>query len=597
MEIYEFSQIEHQLAPVFERHGCEAKQLLQILLDVQEIYFFIPDEVVTYIANRLGVSRVSVEGVVNFYSFLSPKSVGEYRLLFSDNITDQMLGKNELMQYFCEKLWLEPGKVSEDNLLSVDSTSCTGMCDQGPAALVNGWPLTNLDQQRLDLIASMIRDRAPVSSWPSMLFKVKDNIHRSEILLSTPSVAGAAINATLERGNVATLREIEASRLRGRGGAGYSTAKKLSDCLASSGNSHYIVCNADEGEPGTFKDRVLLNSYADLVFEGMTISAKVVGATQGFLYLRGEYRYLWRKLEEVLVQRRIAGLLGRSILGEPGFDFDIEIHLGAGAYICGEESALIESLEGRSGRPRNRPPFPVTHGYLDQPTLVDNVETFACVSKIAEYDSSWFTSLGTDQSSGSKILSISGDCARPGIYEYPFGVTLQEVLDDCGAEDAYAVQVSGPSGTLVSSKEFLRRICFEDLPTAGALVIFNRERDILQIALNSAHFFAYESCGFCTPCRVGTQLQKKIIDKISDGYGTAYDLEELKYIGHIMRTMSHCGLGHTAANQVIDMLEKFPDAYKHKLKKLDFERAFDLDRALEKARKITGRDDKLAHFP
>ena len=597
MKIYEFSQIEHQLAPVFERHGCEAKQLLQILLDVQEIYFFIPDEVVTYIANRLGVSRVSVEGAVNFYSFLSPKSVGEYRLLFSDNITDQMLGKNELMQYFCEKLWLEPGKVSEDNLLSVDSTSCTGMCDQGPAALVNGWPLTNLDQERLDLIASMIRDRIPVSSWPSMLFKVKDNIHRSEILLGTPSAAGAAINATLERGNVATLREIEASRLRGRGGAGYSTAKKLSDCLASSGKSHYIVCNADEGEPGTFKDRILLNSYADLVFEGMTISAKVVGATQGFLYLRGEYRYLRRKLEEVLAQRRIAGLLGKSILGESGFDFDIEIHLGAGAYICGEESALIESLEGKSGRPRNRPPFPVTHGYLDQPTLVDNVETFACVSKIAEYDSAWFTSLGTDQSSGSKILSISGDCARPGIYEYPFGVTLQEVLDDCGAEDAYAVQVSGPSGTLVSSKEFLRRICFEDLPTAGALVIFNRERDILQIALNSAHFFAYESCGFCTPCRVGTQLQKKMIDKISDGHGTAYDLEELKYIGHIMRTMSHCGLGHTAANQVIDMLEKFPDAYKHKLKKLDFEPAFDLDRALERARKITGRDDKSAHFP
>jgi [NiFe] hydrogenase diaphorase moiety large subunit len=596
MEIYEFSQIEHQLAPVFERHGCEAKQLLQILLDVQEIYFFIPDEVVTYIANHLGVSRVSVEGAVNFYFFLSPKSVGEYRLLFSDNITDQMLGKNELMQYFCKKLWLEPGKVSEDNLLSVDSTSCTGMCDQGPAALVNGWPLTNLDQQRLDLIASMIRDRTPVSSWPSMLFNVKDNIHRSEILLGTPSVAGAAINATLERGNVATLREIEASRLRGRGGAGYSTAKKLSDCLASSGKSHYIVCNADEGEPGTFKDRVLLNSYANLVFEGMTISAKVVGATQGFLYLRGEYHYLRRKLEEVLAQRRIAGLLGRSILGESGFDFDIEIHLGAGAYICGEASALIESLEGRSGRPRNRPPFPVTHGYLDQPTLVDNVETFACVARIAEHGGTWFSDLGTAQSSGSKILSISGDCARPGVYEYSFGVSLQTVLEECGAENTYAVQVSGPSGTLVSCKEFHRRICFEDLPTAGAIIVFNRERDILQIARNSAYFFAHESCGFCTPCRIGTQFQKKIIDKLTEGHGTAYDLEELKNIGQIMKSMSHCGLGHTAANQVLDVLKKFPDAYECKLKNHDLEPDFDLDKALEKARNITGRDDKWAHL-
>ncbi|TFH12559.1 MAG: NADP oxidoreductase [Nitrosomonadales bacterium] len=597
MDSCEFSQIEQQLSPVFEQHGYEAQKLLQILLDVQEIYSFIPDEAITYIANLLSVSRVSVKAVVDFYSFLSFKSVGEYRVLFSDNITDQMLGKNELMQYFCKKMWLEPGKVSEDNLLSVDSTSCTGMCDQGPAALVNGWPLTNLDQQRLDLIAKLIRDRNPVSTWPAMLFEVKDNIYRSEILLGKPSVAGAAIKATLERGVAATLSEIEASKLRGRGGAGYSTANKWSSCRTSPGTAHYIVCNADEGEPGTFKDRVLLNSYADLVLEGMTIAAKIIGATQGFLYLRGEYRYLRRKLEEVLAQRRTAGLLGRSILGELGFDFDIEIHLGAGAYICGEESALIESLEGKSGRPRNRPPFPVTHGYLDQPTVVDNVETFACVSKIAEYDSAWFTALGTAQSSGSKILSISGDCARPGIYEYPFGVALYEIFDDCGAEDVHAVQVSGPSGTLVSCKEFRRRICFEDLPTAGALIIFNRERDILQVALNSAHFFAYESCGFCTPCRVGTQLQKKIIDKISDGYGTAYDLEELKYIGHIMRTMSHCGLGHTAANQVIDMLDKFPDAYKNKLKKLVFEPAFDLDRALEKARKITGRDDKLAHFP
>ena len=596
MEPYEFSRIEHQLALVLERHRSEVGQILQILIDVQEIYYFIPDKAITYIANRLGVSRVSVEGVASFYSFLSLKPMGEYRILFSDNITDQMLGKDHLMQYFCKKLWLEPGKVSEDNLLSVNSTSCTGMCDQGPAALVNGWPLTNLDQQRLDLVADLIRDRKPVSSWPSMLFEVKDNIHRSDILLGKFSAAGTAIKATLDRGVVATLREIETSKLRGRGGAGYSTAEKWSSCCASKGLERYVVCNADEGEPGTFKDRVLLNSYADLMFDGMTICARIIGAKKGLLYLRGEYRYLLKKLEEVLAQRCTAGLLGKNIMGEPGFDFEIEIHLGAGAYICGEESALIESLEGKSGRPRNRPPFPVTHGYLDQPTVVDNVETFTCVTKITEYGGIWFTGLGTAQSSGSKILSISGDCAWPGIYEYPFGVSLQEILDDCNAEDTYAVQVSGPSGVLVSSKEFQRRISFEDLPTAGALILFNRERDVLQVARNSAHFFAHESCGFCTPCRVGTQFQKTIIDKLADGHGTAYDLDELKNIGRIMRSMSHCGLGHTAANQILDVLEKFPDAYKNKLKKHVFEPAFDLDGALEKARKITGRDDKWAHL-
>lgn len=597
MESYEFSQIEHQLAPVLERHGCAVGRILQILVDVQEIYYFIPNEAITYIANRLGVPRVSVEGVAGFYSFLSLKPMGEYRILFSDNITDQMLGKNKLMHYFCKKQWLEPGKVSKDNLLSVDSTSCTGMCDQGPAALVNGWPLTNLDQRRLDQIADLIRDRKPVSSWPSMLFEVKDNIYRSDVLLGKLSAADTAIKATLDRSVAATLSEIETSKLRGRGGAGYSTAKKWSGCCASQGLARYVVCNADEGEPGTFKDRVLMNSYADLMFDGMTICAKLIGATQGFLYLRGEYRYLLKKLENVLTQRRTAGLLGKNILGEPGFDFEIEIHLGAGAYICGEESALIESLEGKSGRPRNRPPFPTTHGYHDQPTVVDNVETFACVAKIAEHGGDWFANLGTERSSGSKILSVSGDCTRPGIYEYPFGVSLQEILDDCGAEDTQAVQVSGPSGFLVPRGEFQRSISFEDLPTAGAFIVFNRERDVLQVARNAAHFFAHESCGFCTPCRVGTQFQKKIIDKLNNGHGTAQDIEELKNIGRIMKSMSHCGLGHTAANQVLDVLEKFPDAYKYKLKKHDFEPSFDLDGALEKARKITGRDDKWAHLP
>ncbi len=530
-------------------------------------------------------------------------------MLFSDNITDRMLGKDELMQYFCNKLWVEPGKVSEDNLVSVDSTSCTGMCDQGPAALVNGWPLTNLDNNRLDLVAELIRIRKPVTEWPAMLFEVKDNIRRAGVLLGEPFEPGTAIRATLVRGARETLAEMEKSKLRGRGGAGFKTASKWSFCHAAlveedgseicdvgGAPKRVMVCNADEGEPGTFKDRVLLNTCPDLVLEGMTVGARVVGANRGFLYLRGEYRYLRDHLEAVLQRRREAGLLGRNILGQDGFDFDIEIHLGAGAYICGEESALIESLEGKRGRPRNRPPFPVTHGYLGLPTVVDNVETFACAARIAERGGEWFAAMGTPQSSGSKILSISGDCSQPGIYEYPFGVTLREILADCGAEEPYAVQVSGPSGCLVSWKEFERRIAFEDLPTAGALMVFRRGRDVFQVARNFAHFFAHESCGFCTPCRVGTQLQKRLMDKIDSGHGAVCDLEEMKRLGQLMKSMSHCGLGHTAANPVLDSLEKFPDSYERKLKSLAFEPAFDLDGALETARKITGRDDAWAHL-
>ena len=597
MEPCEFPDIEQQLAPVIERHGCEPNRLLQILLDVQEAFHFIPPEAITCIAGHFRLPRVSVEGAADFYSFLSLKPAGEYRILFSDNITDQMLGNPELMQDFCNKLWLEPGKVSEDNLVSAERTSCTGMCDQGPAALVNGWPLTNLNQDRLDLIGNLIRDRVPVSSWPSMLFEVKDNVRRAGMLLGGHSEPGFAIKAMLEHGADATLMAIKVSGLRGRGGAGFPTADKWKRCRDSPGLAHYVVCNADEGEPGTFKDRVLLNSYADLVFEGMTIGAKVMNSAKGLLYLRGEYRYLLEKLEGMLARRRAAGLLGRNILGEAGFDFDIEIHLGAGAYICGEESALIESLEGKRGRPRNRPPYPAAHGYLDQPTVVNNVETFACAARIAAHGGEWFAGMGTRQSSGSKILSISGDCARPGIYEYPFGISVREMLDDCGAEDACAVQVGGPSGVLISAKEFGRCISFEDLATSGGFTIFNGGRDILRVVQNFAHFFAHESCGFCTPCRVGTQLQKKIVDKIANGHGTASDVEELKNLGHIMRTMSHCGLGHTAPNPVLDMLERFPRAYEQKLKKLAFEPAFDIDLALETARRITGRDDAEAHLP
>lgn len=596
MDICELSHVEQQLLPVFERHGRDAHRLLQILIDVQEIFHYIPNAAVDHIAAQLVLPRASVEGVAGFYSFLSLKPVGEYRVLFSGNITDHMHGQTELMQYFSNKLWVEPGKVSEDNLVSVDNTSCTGMCDQGPAALVNGWPLTKLDHNKLDLVAELIRSRKPVAEWPAMLFEVKDNVRKPGALLDENYEPGAAIKSILRLGADGMLAEMENSRLRGRGGAGFPTATKWSSCRAAPGSSHYVVCNADEGEPGTFKDRVLLNSYADLVFDGMTAGARVIGATQGLVYLRGEYRYLRDKLEGVLARRRKDGLLGKNILGEDGFDFDIEIHLGAGAYICGEESALIESLEGKRGHPRNRPPFPVSHGYLDQPTVVDNVETFACAAMIAVHGGVWFAAMGTEKSSGSKILSIAGDCARPGIYEYPFGVTLHEILADCGAEDPYAVQVSGPSGCMVSWQEFGRRICFEDLATAGAFMVFRRKRDLFQTVQNFVHFFAHESCGFCTPCRVGTQLQKKIIDKIADGHGTARDLEELNRLGHLMKTTSHCGLGSSAANPVLDIMNKFPDAYERKLKNLAFEPAFDLDGALETARKITGRDDAWAHL-
>jgi [NiFe] hydrogenase diaphorase moiety large subunit len=340
----------------------------------------------------------------------------------------------------------------------------------------------------------------------------------------------------------------------------------------------------------------LLNRHAHEVFEGMTVCAALVGAQQGFLYLRGEYLHLYEPLQQVLEERRQQGFLGQAILGQAGFDFDIRIHLGAGAYICGEESALIESLEGKRGNPRNRPPYPVTHGYLGQPTVVNNVETFAAAARIALNGGAWFAAEGTGKSTGTKVLSISGDCLRPGIYEYPFGTTIAEILQDCGAEETLGVQIGGPSGTFISEEEFDRKLAFEDLATGGSFIAFNRSRDVLEITRNFTQFFAHESCGFCTPCRVGTSLLRNMLDKICEGHGTPHDLVELTHMAKLVKTTSHCGLGQTAANPILSTLERYPELYQDRLTDISFEPGFDLDGALEISRRLTGRDDAHAHL-
>jgi [NiFe] hydrogenase diaphorase moiety large subunit len=602
------------LDSILDRHARSPEALLQILNEVQDLAGCISPAAMTYLGANLGIPRARVEGVAGFYSFLHLQPNGAYRVLFSDNITDRMQGSEALMEQMCRQLWLQPGKVSEDGLVSINTTSCTGMCDQGPAMLVNGRAITCLTHQRVQEIGSLIRNRTSLTDWPADFFRVEDNIRRRGPLLDNNIAPGDVLRAALalsavrgehveprspSTGSGRTENIIEAikqSGLRGRGGAGFPTGQKWEACRSAPGEVRHVVCNADEGEPGTFKDRVLLTSYADLVFEGMTLCALAIGAQHGYLYLRGEYAYLLESLQAVLQRRREAGLLGKNILNQPGFDFDIVIHLGAGAYICGEESALIESLEGKRGIPRNRPPFPVTHGYRQQPTAVDNVETFCSAALALQMGAENYRAIGTAKSSGSKLISVSGDCPRPGIYEYPFGVSVREVLQDCGAANTRAVQVSGPSGVCVAEHEFDRRLGFEDLPTAGAFMVFDDSRDLFEVARNFVHFFAHESCGFCTPCRVGTALLKKTMDKIAAGHGTQHDLGEIEHLDHVLQTGSHCGLGRSACNPVLHTLKHFRPAYENRLKSLVFSPAFDLDGALARARQMTGRDDAGAHL-
>jgi [NiFe] hydrogenase diaphorase moiety large subunit len=601
-------------------HGGRATELVQILRDAQAIESWLPPATITFLAERMQLPRARVEGVAGFYAFLHLEPVGRYRVLFSDNITDRMAGNLALLDRLCTNLWIERGKVSEDGLVSVDTTSCTGMGDQGPAVLVNGRAIPRMTAARVDQVADLIREQVPLAQWPSSLFAIADNVHRRDVLLDAMLEPGDALRAAFARGAskpgpagnqryrsdegipalhhgaTAVLEEIKRSNLRGRGGAGFTTGLKWEACRAAPGETRFVVCNADEGEPGTFKDRVLLTSHADLLLEGMTVCAYAIGATRGFLYLRGEYEHLAAPVADALARRRAAGLLGASIAGHPGFDFDIAIHVGAGAYVCGEESALIESLEGKRGIPRNRPPYPVTHGYLQQPTVVNNVETFCAAALIARNGAHWYRAIGTPRSSGTKLLSVSGDCARPGIYEYPFGTTVQKVLDDCGALNTQAVQVGGPSGACIGANEFDRKLAFEDLPTAGAFMVFDDTRDMFEVARNFAHFFAHESCGFCTPCRVGTTLVRNVMDKLHGMKGSQHDLDRIERLNRLLQASSHCGLGQTACNPMLDTLKRFRPAYERRLQSLAFEPAFDLDGALARARAMTGRDDASAHL-
>jgi len=575
----------------------QPNSLVQLLREAQAKHGWLPRPLLARLAGELGLSLAHVEGVASFYRFFHLQPVGRYRLLFSDNITDRMLGNQALMADLCARLGVQPGVMRSDGRVSVATASCTGLGDQGPALLVNHHQVvTRLDAQRVARIAELVEADVPPAQWPAEWSVVDDNIRRADVLLGSTLAPGEALAAASARGAEGTLEEVKRSNLRGRGGAGFATGTKWDLCRQAPGEQRVVVCNADEGEPGTFKDRVLLTRHADLVFEGMTVAALAIGATQGFVYLRGEYRYLLDHLEAVLQRRRHANLLGANILGRAGFDFDITIHLGAGAYVCGEESALIESLEGQRGTPRIRPPFPVEQGYLGRPTSVNNVETFCAAAHIALRGSTWWAGLGTPKSTGTKIHSISGDCARPGLYEYPFGTRVETMLVDCGARDTQAVQVGGPSGSCLSVSEFGRRICFEDVPTAGALMVFDRSRDMFEVARNFAQFFAHESCGFCTPCRVGTELVVRRMDKLAAGRGSRHDVEVLYELDKLMHGATHCGLGGAACNPLRDTIAKFRPSYERRLKSLHFVPGFDLDAELSEARAATGRDDAGAHL-
>ena len=541
-----------------EKHGRDRSALMPILQEVQKKHGRIFSSSMQEIADVLGIHPVEVYGVVSFYDFLHNKPRGRFVIRLCRTISCEMVNKDRVARQLENDLGIPFGETTKDGMFTLEWANCLGLCDQGPAIKVNDQVFTQVSPEMIHEIIQGCRKAlsayAPEGRQESSA-RVRPTTTNN--LTFGDVDADAGLKAIVGRESTDIIEMIEASGLRGRGGAGFPTSMKWKFAAEAQHPQKYVICNADEGEPGTFKDRVVLLDYPNLVFEGMTIAARAIGATKGIVYLRGEYAYLKGFLESVLQSRRDLRTLGQNILKTKDYNFDIEIRMGAGAYVCGEETALIESLEGQRGEPRNRPPFPVDTGFMGCPTVVNNVETLAYVSCIASKGPDWFTSYGTDKSPGLKLFSVSGDCARPGVYEFPMGIPIAELLQHVGAEDAAAVQVGGASGQCIPAEEFSRRIAYEDVSTGGSVIVFGAHRDMLAVAKNFLEFFADESCGQCTPCREGNIKLLEGVEMLEKGQCSTAYLKELCALSDTMQLTSKCGLGQSSPNTFLSVVKHF----------------------------------------
>ena len=426
---------------ILEKYNNDETRLMDILIDTQNSLGYIPPEAIDIISEDLNLSHVDVEQTISFYHFFSMTPLGKYNIYLNNSAVANMMGCQEVAKVFEEETGSKFGKVTTDGKIGLFYTSCIGMNDQEPAAIINGTVFTRLTKFRArEIIRDIKKGKDVVEMYEAsygdivssnQLIKsvVSNNIRKVGPILSPIVDFGAALEKALKMSPEEVLDEVKSSNIRGRGGAGFPTGVKWEFCRKAPGDRKYIFCNADEGEPGTFKDRVLLTHRPKRLFEGMAIAGYAIGAEEGIIYLRYEYKYLEEHLESELKKARDLKLLGKDICNKKGINFDIRIQFGGGAYVCGEESALIESAEGKRGEPRDRPPFPVEKGYLGMPTIVNNVETLSSVTQIINHGGEWYRSFGTRESTGTKVLSVSGDCLHPGIYEVEWGFSVNDILE------------------------------------------------------------------------------------------------------------------------------------------------------------------------
>jgi len=528
--------------------------LLPALQAVQAEYGWISQEQAAEIARLLHVPLAEVHGVIEFYDLLHNKPRKKRTLHVCTDAACSLRGADQRLRDLSADPTLAV-KTDPGEELQVEPSPCLGLCDHAPAmVLENGWEWRILGSN------GEWMDR-PLSLVGGTVRRITVRCGNGRTSLSAYG-GYRAWNRAQQLSPQQVIDEVKASGLFGRGGAAFPTGLKWESAARAEGWPKYVVCNADESEPGTFKDRLLLADDPHLVLEGMRIAAYAVGASKGYIYLRGEYAYLRPILEQALREAQEAGLLD---------GFEVEIRMGAGAYICGEETALFESIEGKRGFPRIKPPFPTTHGLFNKPTVINNVETLANVPFIIEHGAAAYRELGSEKSPGSKLFCLSGDVAQPGIYEAPFGITLKELLEMAGgmAEGGspQAILLGGAAGAFATPRHLDIRLTYEDLRQAsltlgsGVVMVFDQRRDLRQVLLKIGRFFAHESCGKCYPCQMGTRRQAEILERLASGRLLPGDRERLEDVGWTMSDASLCGLGQTAAMAVLSAIKEWPELF------------------------------------
>jgi NADH-quinone oxidoreductase subunit F len=563
-------------------HAIRARrsQLLPALHAVQDRVGWISQPALNYISRRLAVAPAEAYGVATFYALFATNPRPPVVAHVCDDIACRLAGADETCAAL-ERTLGPAGTADPDGRVGWLRSPCLGLCERAPAALITaaGEEARVASAAPVDAAGIVARldggrtprrpDLIPQAGDPSLrLLRRVGVVDPSSLDDYRANNGYSALTRTLQMGSEEVIAEVTASKLMGRGGAAFPTGRKWAAVAGQQAQPHYLVCNADESEPGTFKDRVVLEGDPFAIVEAMTIAAFATGASLGYLYIRGEYPEAEAAVRGAIAAARGANLLGSDVLGS-GFGFDIEVRRGAGAYICGEETALFESIEGDRGEPRNKPPFPVEVGLFGKPTVVNNVETLINVPLIIEMGGDAYARIGTEGSTGPRLFCLSGHVARPGVYEVEFGKTLGDLLEMAGGVPGdraiRAILLGGAAGVFVGPDALAMPLTFEATRAAGAtlgsgvIMVFDETTDLVGTLRRIAQFFRDESCGQCVPCRVGSVRQEELLARLAAGSRVRAREDELallREIGQAMRDASICGLGQTASSAIESALRQ-----------------------------------------